>query len=71
MIRIDAVWLAVEPIDMRAGADGLLARVVQAFGAARMSMGSTASHKLSMRITAAARASSPRTRRLRCSASSA
>lgn len=35
MIRIDAVWLAVQPIDMRAGADGLLARVVQAFGAAQ------------------------------------
>jgi transposase len=35
VIRIDAVWLAVEPIDMRAGADGLLARVVQVFGAAR------------------------------------
>ena len=34
MIRIDAVWLAVEPVDMRAGADGLLARVVQVFGAA-------------------------------------
>ena len=35
MIRIDAVWLAVAPIDMRAGADGLLARVVQVFGAAQ------------------------------------
>ena len=35
MIRIDAVWLAVEPIDMRAGADRLLASVVQVFGAAR------------------------------------
>ena len=35
MIRIDAVWLAVEPIDMRAGADRLLARVVQVFGAAK------------------------------------
>jgi len=35
MIRIDAVWLAVEPVDMRAGADRLLARVVQVFGAAR------------------------------------
>ncbi len=34
MIRVDAVWLAVEPIDMRAGADRLLARVVQVFGAA-------------------------------------
>ena len=35
MIRIDAMWLAVEPMDMRAGADRLLARVVQVFGAAR------------------------------------
>jgi transposase len=35
MIRVDAVWLAVEPIDMRAGADRLLARVVQVFGAAQ------------------------------------
>jgi transposase len=35
VIRIDAMWLAVEPIDMRAGADRLLASVVQVFGAAR------------------------------------
>lgn len=35
VIRIDAVWLSVEPIDMRAGADRLLARVVQVFGAAQ------------------------------------
>ncbi len=35
MIRIDAVWLAVDPIDMRAGADRLLARVVQVFGSAQ------------------------------------
>ena len=35
MIRIDAMWLAAEPTDMRAGADRLLARVVQVFGAAR------------------------------------
>lgn len=34
MTRIDGLWLAVEPIDMRAGADRLLARVVQVFGAA-------------------------------------
>jgi transposase len=34
MIRIDAMWLAVEPVDMRAGADRLLARVVQVFGCA-------------------------------------
>ena len=35
VIRIDAVWLAVEPIDMRAGAERLLANVVRVFGAAR------------------------------------
>jgi transposase len=35
LIRIDALWLAAEPIDMRAGAERLLARVVQVFGAAR------------------------------------
>lgn len=35
MIRIDAVWLAVEPIDMRAGAERLLASVVKVFGAAQ------------------------------------
>jgi transposase len=35
VIRIDAVWLAVEPVDMRAGADRLVARVVEVFGAAR------------------------------------
>ena len=35
MIRIDAMWLAVEPIDMRAGPDRLLMSVVQVFGAAQ------------------------------------
>ena len=35
VIRIDALWLAVEPVDMRAGAERLLARVVQVFGVAR------------------------------------
>lgn len=35
MIRIDGVWLAVEPMDMRAGAERLLAQVVKVFGAAR------------------------------------
>jgi hypothetical protein len=34
MIRIDAVWLATEPMDMRAGTDTALARVVKVFGAA-------------------------------------
>lgn len=35
LIRIDAVWLATEPIDMRAGTETALARVVKVFGAAR------------------------------------
>lgn len=35
MIRIDAVWLATEPMDMRAGTDTALARVVAVFGAAQ------------------------------------
>lgn len=35
MIRIDAMWLASAPVDMRAGADRLLTVVVQVFGAAQ------------------------------------
>ena len=35
MIRIDSLWLAVEPMDMRAGAERLLASVVQVFGSAK------------------------------------
>lgn len=35
VIRIDALWLAAQPVDMRAGVDRLLARVVQVFGCAQ------------------------------------
>jgi transposase len=35
VIRVDAVWLAVAPLDMRAGTESALARVVNVFGAAR------------------------------------
>jgi len=35
VIRVDALWLAIEPLDMRAGAEAALARVVRVFGAAR------------------------------------
>ncbi|MEN9453453.1 MAG: hypothetical protein RLZZ369_2512 [Pseudomonadota bacterium] len=35
MIRIDALWLATAPIDMRMGTERLLAQVVQVFGAAQ------------------------------------
>lgn len=35
MIRIDRIWLATEPMDMRAGTETALARVVAVFGAAQ------------------------------------
>ena len=35
MIRIDAAWLATAPLDMRAGTDTALARVITTFGAAQ------------------------------------
>jgi transposase len=35
MIRIDAIWLATEPLDMRAGTETALSRVVAVFGAAK------------------------------------
>jgi len=35
VIRVDAIWLAVRPLDMRAGSDTLLAQVVAVFGAAQ------------------------------------
>lgn len=35
VIRIDAAWFAVEPLDMRAGVDTAMARVVSVFGEAR------------------------------------
>lgn len=35
MIRIDAIWLATDHMDMRAGTETALARVVAVFGAAQ------------------------------------
>ncbi len=35
LIRIDAVWLSSAPLDMRAGTDSALARVVSVFGSAK------------------------------------
>jgi transposase len=35
VIRIDAAWFAIEPLDMRAGVDTALGRVVSVFGEAR------------------------------------
>jgi transposase len=35
LIRVEAVWLATEPLDLRAGMESVLTRVVTVFGAAR------------------------------------
>jgi transposase len=35
VIRVEAIWLACEPLDMRAGTETALARVVAVFGEAR------------------------------------
>ena len=50
MIRIDSLWLAVEPVDMRAGAQRLLARVVQVFGSAQAHHGYLFANSRSTRI---------------------
>jgi transposase len=34
LIRVDEVWMAVQPLDMRMGSEAALARVVAVFGAA-------------------------------------
>lgn len=36
MIRIDSIWLATEPMDMRSGTEKALARVVAVFSAAQL-----------------------------------
>lgn len=35
MIRVDTIWLATKPMDMRAGTDTALARVIAVFGGAQ------------------------------------
>ena len=50
MIRIDTLWPAVEPVDLRAGAERLLARVVQVFGAARAHHGYLFANARSTRV---------------------
>ena len=36
MIRIEAVWLATAPLDMRCGTDTALSRVIKVFGESRV-----------------------------------
>lgn len=35
MMRVDAIWLSATPLDMRAGPDTCLARVIEVFGEAK------------------------------------
>jgi len=35
VIRVDALWLSVQPLDMRVGTEAALGRVVSVFGSAR------------------------------------
>ena len=35
MIRVDRIWLATEALDMRSGADRILARIIEVFGSAQ------------------------------------
>ncbi|MBT2311894.1 IS66 family insertion sequence element accessory protein TnpB [Pseudomonas fluorescens] len=50
MIRIDSIWLATEPMDMRAGTDTALARVVAVFGAAQPHCAYLFANRRAMRI---------------------
>ena len=51
MIRIDAIWLATELMDMRAGPDTALARVVQVFGEARMHHAGVVKHFVTTQLS--------------------
>jgi transposase len=50
MIRIDEVWLALEPVDMRCGTERLLAKAVQVFGSAQAHRGYLFANARSTRI---------------------
>ena len=50
LVQVHALWLAVEPIDMRAGPERLLARVVQVFGSAQAHHGYLFANARSTRI---------------------
>jgi transposase len=50
VIRIDAMWLASAPVDMRAGADRRLAAIVQVFSAAQAHHGYLFANARGMRV---------------------
>lgn len=56
MIRIERIWLATEPLDMRAGTETALARVVQVFGAAQPHCAYLFTNKRANRVSDSSRA---------------
>jgi len=50
VIKIEALWLCTQPLDMRGGAERLLAHVVQALGSARAHHGYVFANARSTRI---------------------
>jgi transposase len=50
VIRVEAVWLCTVPMEMRAGTETTLARVVQVFGAARPHHACIFANKRSIRL---------------------
>ena len=54
MIRVDVVWLAVAPLDMRCGTETALAKVVAVFGAARPHSGYLFANRRAKRMNCAA-----------------
>ena len=48
LIRIDAIWLATAPLDMRAGTDTALARIVKVFSAGSLRAGQRAAAIMSL-----------------------
>jgi transposase len=50
LIRIDAAWLAVKPLDIRAGTETALARVVSVFGSAKVHHASPVANRCASRM---------------------
>lgn len=50
MIRIDTIWLATEPMNMRAGTNTAMARVIWVFGAAQPHCAYLLANRRAMRI---------------------
>jgi transposase len=59
LIRIDAAWLATAPLDMHAGTDTALARVIAVFGVAQPHHAYVFANKRANRLKIRKRAANP------------